>query len=102
MPPCPLFFWYSLGRPQRSYLHMLSITFERSLSLSLSRPPAGRYLKPLQSTDVTAMVDAMLPMMNAIKMIHTIARYYNTSKALTTLLSSVAQQVVPYTHLTCF
>ena len=48
------------------------------------------------------MVDAMLPMMNAIKMIHTIARYYNTSKALTTLLSSVAQQVVPSTHLTCF
>ena len=40
------------------------------------------------------MVDGMVPALNAIKMIHTVARYYNTSRALTTLLASVASQVI--------
>ena len=53
-----------------------------------------RYLKPLAKPDVQAMVDGMAPIMNAVKMIHTVARYYNTSKALTTLLASVASQVI--------
>jgi len=53
-----------------------------------------RYLKPLSKEDPVAMVDGMMPILNAVKMIHTIARYYNTPKALTTLLTSVATQVI--------
>jgi dynein heavy chain len=53
-----------------------------------------RYIKPLRSRDPKQMIEAMPGLFNAIKMIFTIARYYGTGQAMTTLLTSIATEVI--------
>jgi dynein heavy chain len=53
-----------------------------------------KFLEPLYSGDPTTIVDTLPALMNSIKMIHTIARYYNTSQRMTTLFMKITNQMI--------
>ena len=44
-----------------------------------------RFLEPLQSGDPEVIIDSVPALMNAIKMIHSVSRYYNTTARVTKL-----------------
>ncbi|EDV21817.1 uncharacterized protein TRIADDRAFT_59929 [Trichoplax adhaerens] len=50
--------------------------------------------EPLYSCDPVAMVDAVPGLINAIRMIHSISRYYNTSERMTSLFVKVTNQMI--------
>jgi len=53
-----------------------------------------KFLEPLYSGNPTTIVDALPALMNSIKMIHTIARYYNTRERMTGLFVKITNQMI--------
>ena len=53
-----------------------------------------RFIEPLYKEGPPAVVDALPALLNAIKMIHTIARYYNTTERMTKLFVKITNQMV--------
>ena len=52
-----------------------------------------KFIEPLRSTNLTTVIDALPALLNSIKMVHTIARYYNTTERMTNLFVKVSNQV---------
>ena len=53
-----------------------------------------KFIEPLYSGTPAFVIDALPALMNSIKMIHTIARYYNTNERMTTLFSKITNQMI--------
>lgn len=53
-----------------------------------------KFVEPLYSGTPLSIVDALPALMNSIKMIHTIARYYNTTERMTTLFMKISNQLI--------
>ena len=53
-----------------------------------------KFLEPLYTGDPTTIVDTLPALMNSIKMIHTIARYYNTTTCMTNLFVKITNQMI--------
>eukprot|EP00935_MAST-01C_sp_MAST-1C-sp1_P000949 g949.t1 len=53
-----------------------------------------RFVEPLYKSSPTTVVDTLPAMMNSIKMIHTIARYYNTTEKMTNLFIRITNQMI--------
>lgn len=53
-----------------------------------------RFMEPLYSGQPLAILDCLPAMLNAIKMIHTISRYYNTTPRMTKLFMKITNQMV--------
>eukprot|EP00814_Leptocylindrus_danicus_P009510 CAMPEP_0116004988 /NCGR_PEP_ID=MMETSP0321-20121206/911_1 /TAXON_ID=163516 /ORGANISM="Leptocylindrus danicus var. danicus, Strain B650" /LENGTH=4605 /DNA_ID=CAMNT_0003473357 /DNA_START=128 /DNA_END=13942 /DNA_ORIENTATION=- len=53
-----------------------------------------RFLEPLYSGSVCTIIDTLPALMNSIKMIYTIARYYNTPERMTNLLAKISDQMI--------
>jgi len=51
-------------------------------------------LEPMYSGTPMNVIDAMPSLMNNVKMMHTIARYYNTPERMTTLLCKITNQLI--------
>lgn len=51
-------------------------------------------LEPMYSGTPLNVIDAMPSLMNNVKMMHTIARYYNTPERMTTLLCKITNQLI--------
>ena len=49
---------------------------------------------PLCGTDPTAIIESLPALMNALKMIHTIARYFNTTERMTKLFMKITNQMI--------
>jgi len=53
-----------------------------------------RFVEPLYKGTPQSVVDIIPALMNSIKMIHTIARYYNTSERMTNLFVKITNQMI--------
>jgi hypothetical protein len=53
-----------------------------------------RFIEPLYSGTASTIIDTLPALMNSIKMIHTIARYYNTKDRMTNLFSKITDQMI--------
>jgi len=53
-----------------------------------------KFLEPLYSGEPLSIVDTLPALMNSIKMIHTIARYYNTSERMSGLFFKITNQMI--------
>ena len=53
-----------------------------------------RFMEPLYSGDPEAVIDMLPALMNSIKMIHTIARYFNTTERMTKLFMKITNQMI--------
>ncbi|GBG33121.1 Dynein heavy chain 5, axonemal [Hondaea fermentalgiana] len=53
-----------------------------------------KFIEPLYSGTPESVVDTLPALMNSIKMIHTIARYYNTMERMTNLFSKITNQMI--------
>ncbi|GBG28853.1 Dynein heavy chain 5, axonemal [Hondaea fermentalgiana] len=53
-----------------------------------------KFIEPLYSGTPQTIIDALPALMNSIKMIYTIARYYNTSERMTTLFIKISNQLI--------
>eukprot|EP00941_MAST-03F_sp_MAST-3F-sp1_P001388 g1388.t1 len=53
-----------------------------------------KFLEPLESGTPATIADTLPALMNSIKMIHTIARYYNTTERMTTLFVKITNQMI--------
>ncbi|KNC49484.1 dynein heavy chain 5 [Thecamonas trahens ATCC 50062] len=53
-----------------------------------------RFSEPLYKSDPVQMVEAIPGLINAIKMMHSIARYYNTSERMTALFVKITNQMI--------
>ena len=49
-----------------------------------------KYLEPLYAGNPENIKEALPALMNSIKMIHTIARYYNTTERMTSLFNKIS------------
>ncbi|CAN0066841.1 unnamed protein product, partial [Discosporangium mesarthrocarpum] len=53
-----------------------------------------RFIEPLYTGTATTIIDTLPALMNSIKMIHTIARYYNTTERMTGLFAKITDQMI--------
>ena len=53
-----------------------------------------RFIEPLYTGTASSIIDTLSALMNSIKMIHTIARYYNTTERMTNLFSKITDQMI--------
>eukprot|EP01135_Chromosphaera_perkinsii_P010177 Nk52_evm43s2039 gene=Nk52_evmTU43s2039 len=53
-----------------------------------------KFCKPLYSNDIQDMKNAIPSLINVIKMIHSISRFYNTSERMTSLLVKITNQMI--------
>lgn len=53
-----------------------------------------RFLEPLQSGNPNAIIDSVPALMNALKMIYTISRFFNTTERMTKLFMKVTNQMI--------
>ncbi|CAM9244386.1 unnamed protein product [Chrysoparadoxa australica] len=53
-----------------------------------------RFIEPLYSDTASSIIDTLPALMNSIKMIHTIARYYNTDERMTGLFAKITDQMI--------
>ena len=53
-----------------------------------------KFIEPLYNGTPQQIIDSLQPLMNAVKMIHTIARYYNTSDRMTQLFMKITNQMI--------
>ncbi len=53
-----------------------------------------RFIEPLYSGTPVTILDTLLALMNSIKMIYTISRYYNTTECLTRLFTKFTDQMI--------
>jgi len=53
-----------------------------------------RFIDPLYTGNAETITDTLPALMNSIKMIHTIARYYNTSERMTSLFAKITEQMI--------
>jgi len=53
-----------------------------------------RFIEPLYTGTASSIIDTLPALMNSIKMIHTIARYYNTTERMTNLFSKITDQMI--------
>jgi dynein heavy chain len=53
-----------------------------------------RFVEPLYKSPPSTVMDTLPAMMNSIKMIHTIARYYNTEEKMTNLFKKITNQMI--------
>ena len=53
-----------------------------------------RFIDPLYTGNAESITDTLPALMNSIKMIHTIARYYNTSERMTSLFAKITEQMI--------
>eukprot|EP01040_Poterioochromonas_malhamensis_P004773 gene4773-5123_t len=61
-----------------------------------------RFIDPLYTGNAETIIDTLPALMNSIKMIHTIARYYNTPERMTALFAKITEQMISNckTHIT--
>ena len=53
-----------------------------------------RFFEPLYGKDPVAIIDTLPPLLNAVKMIHTIARYFGTTERITKLFMKITNQMI--------
>ncbi|KAL7690391.1 putative AAA+ ATPase domain, dynein heavy chain region D6 P-loop domain-containing protein [Plasmopara halstedii] len=53
-----------------------------------------RFIEPLYTGTPSSVVDALPALLNSVKMIHTIARYYNTTERMTKLFTTFTNQMI--------
>ncbi|DBA03213.1 TPA: hypothetical protein N0F65_003933 [Lagenidium giganteum] len=53
-----------------------------------------RFIEPLYTGTPATVIDALPALMNSVKMIHTIARYYNTTERMTKLFMKITNQMI--------
>lgn len=53
-----------------------------------------RFIEPLYSGTPATVLDALPALMNSVKMVHTIARYYNTTERMTKLFMKITNQMI--------
>jgi dynein heavy chain, axonemal len=53
-----------------------------------------RFIDPLYTGNAESITDTLPALMNSIKMIHTIARYYNTPERMTSLFAKITEQMI--------
>lgn len=53
-----------------------------------------KFLEPLYNGNPSSVIDTLPALMNSIKMIHTIARYYNTTERMTNLFVKITNQMI--------
>lgn len=53
-----------------------------------------RFFEPLYGVNPSAIIDALPALMNALKMIHTIARYFSTTERMTKLFMKITNQMI--------
>lgn len=77
------------GSGSRSRLRLVLLSQPRRGDCSFFRSAAGT---------ATTIIDTLPALMNSIKMIHTIARYYNTNERMTNLFAKITDQVGLHDH----
>ena len=53
-----------------------------------------KFIEPLYTGDPQQIIDTLPALMNEIKMIHTIARFYNTGDKMTGLFTKITNQMI--------
>lgn len=53
-----------------------------------------KFIEPLYSGTVQSVIDSLPALINAVKMVHTIARYYNTTERMTNLFMKISNQMI--------
>jgi dynein heavy chain, axonemal len=53
-----------------------------------------RFIPPLNSSDPTSVIEVLPALLNAVKMVYTISRYFNTSERVTKLFMKIANQLI--------
>ena len=53
-----------------------------------------KFIEPLYSGTPVSILDTVPSLLNSIKMIHTIARYYNTTERMTHLFTKITNQMI--------
>lgn len=53
-----------------------------------------RFIEPLQSGNPEIIIDTIPAMMNALKMIHTVSRFFNTAERMTKLFMKITNQMI--------
>jgi dynein heavy chain len=52
-----------------------------------------KFMEPLSSSRIGAVIEALPSLMNGVKMVYTVSRYYNTTERMTSLFAKITNQV---------